>query len=190
MDLTKAAFLILLASVGFERLMELRLSSRHQHALALRGAQKHRDPQYRWMVTLHAGVLAAAALEVILLRRPFIVSLAIPALLLFLLASLLRGWVIRTLGAHWNVEVMNSAPLGVVTEGPFRWIRHPNYLGVFVEMIALPLIHTAWLTAIMAAAGNALVLRNRLRVEEPMLEAEPAYRAAMSGKPRFFPKMF
>ena len=174
MDLTKAAFLILLACVGFERLMELRLSRRHQRALALRGAQKRRDPQYGWMVALHAGVLVGAALEVILLHRPLLRPWRFPLCCFSCLANLLRWWVIRTLGTHWNVEVMNSAPLGVVSEGPFRWVRHPNYLGVFVELIALPLIHTAWITAIAAAAGNALVLRNRLRVEEPMLEAEPS----------------
>ena len=111
-------------------------------------------------------------------------------MLLFLLATALRWWVIRTLGAHWNVEVMDSAPLGVVVKGPFRWVRHPNYLGVFVEIVALPLIHTAWITAIVAAAGNVWVLRNRLRVEEPVLDADPAYRAAMAGKPRFLPKLF
>jgi methyltransferase len=190
MDMTKAAFLVLLACVGLERVVELAVSRRHQHELANCGARKHRDPQYGWMVTLHVMVLAGAAAEVTLLRRPFIWWLAFPALLLFVLATLLRWWVIRTLGIHWNTEVMDSASLGVVSGGPFRWIRHPNYLGVFVELIALPLIHTAWLTAIFAAAGNAWVLRNRLRIEERLLEAVPAYRATMSAKPRFLPKIF
>ena len=81
------------------------------------------------------------------------------------------------------------ATLGVIDKGPFRWI-HPNYLGVFVEMIALPLVHTAWITAIFAVAGNVFVLRNRLLVEEGVLDSVPAYRAAMSGKPRFLPKLF
>jgi len=98
--------------------------------------------------------------------------------------------VIRTLGIHWNTEIVDSASLGVVSEGPFRWVRHPNYLGVFVELIALPLIHTAWLTATFAAAANAWVLRNRLRIEERLLEAVPAYRAAMGAKPRFLPRIF
>jgi methyltransferase len=116
--------------------------------------------------------------------------LAVAALLLFSLATLLRWWVIRTLGIHWNTEVVDSASIGVISAGPFRWIRHPNYLGVFVELIALPLIHTAWVTAALAAVGNVFVLRNRLRVEERLLEAVPAYRAAMSGKPRFLPRIF
>ncbi len=190
MDLTTTAFLILLACVGIERLVELDVSRRHQRHLASCGARKQSDPQYRWMVALHAGVLVGAAVEVILLRRPFIAPLAVAALLLFALATLLRWWVIRTLGIHWNTEVMDSASLGVVSDGPFRWIRHPNYLGVFVELVALPLVHTAWITALVAAAGNVFVLRNRLRIEERLLEAVPAYRAEMSGKPRFFPRIF
>ena len=190
MDLTRIAFLMLLACVGVERLLELQLSRRHQHQLANSGARKHRDPQYRWMIALHTGVLIGAALEVILLRRPFIPWLAFPAVVFFALATVLRWWVIRTLGVHWNTEVVDSAALGVVSDGPFRWVRHPNYLGVFVELIALPLIHTAWITAIFAALGNIFVLRNRLSIEEHLLDAVPAYRAAMSSKPRFLPRIF
>jgi methyltransferase len=190
MALTQTGFLILLAAVGVERLLELRISRRHQHELASFGARKHDDPRYRWMVALHAGVLVGAALEVLLLRRPFIPWLAVSAVLLFAFATLVRWWVIRTLGIHWNTEVVNSAPLGVVSSGPFRWIRHPNYLGVFVELIALPLIHTAWITAIFAAFGDVLVLRNRLRIEERVLDNVPAYRAVMGGKPRFLPRIF
>jgi methyltransferase len=190
MEVTKIAFLILLGCVGCERLVELQVSRRHQRDLARHGARKHRDPQYRWMVALHAGVLIGAALEVIILRRPFIAPLAAVALLLFSLATLLRWWVIRTLGIHWNTEIVDSASLGVISDGPFRWIRHPNYLGVFIELIALPLIHSAWITAAVAAAGNVFVLRNRLRAEERLLEAAPAYRKAMSGKPRFLPRFF
>jgi methyltransferase len=190
MDVTRTLFLILLAGVGLERILEIHVSRRHQRDLANCGARKQNDPQYRWMVALHAGVLMAAAAEVILLHRPFIRWLGFSALALFVLATLLRWWVIRTLGIHWNTEVVDSATLGVVSDGPFRWVRHPNYLGVFVELISLPLVHSAWITAALAAAGNAVVLRNRLRVEERLLDAVPAYRAAMSGKPRFFPRMF
>lgn len=190
MDLTTIAFLILLACVGMERLVELQVSRRHQRQLASCGARKQSEPQYRWMVALHAGVLAGAAAEVILLRRPFIAPLAAAALLLFALATLLRWWVIRALGIHWNTEVVDSASLGVVSSGPFRWVRHPNYLGVFVELVALPLVHTAWITALAAAAGNVFVLRNRLHIEERVLDAAPAYRAEMAGKPRFLPRIF
>jgi methyltransferase len=190
MDLSVIVYLALLALVGLLRLAELRVSRRHQRELIGRGIEKRADPQFRWMVALHTAVLWGAAIEVVVLRRPFLPDLAAPMAVLFLLATGLRWWVIHTMDAHWNVEVMASGPLGVVTSGPFRWIRHPNYLAVFVELVALPLIHTAWITALVAAAGNAWVLGHRLRLEEPVLDANPAYRAAMTGKPRFLPKLF
>ena len=109
---------------------------------------------------------------------------------LFLGANALRWWVIRTLGAHWNVQVMDSARLGVVTTGPYRWVRHPNYTAVFVEMLALPLIHTAWITALAGGAAHAWVLRGRVAAEERVLLADPLYRAEMSAKPRFVPSLF
>jgi methyltransferase len=190
MDLSVILFLALLAGVGLTRLVELRISRRHQQELSRRGIPKQIDPQFRWMVLLHAAVLVGAGLEVVLLRRPFLPALAAAMTALLAAAVALRWWVIRTLGAHWNVEVMASAPLGIVTQGPFRWVRHPNYAAVFVELVALPLIHTAWLTAILAAAGNAWVLRHRLRIEERVLHADPVYRATMEEKPRFLPKLF
>ena len=190
MDVSVIAFLLLLGGVATTRLVELRVSRRHQQELARKGVQKRVDPNYRWMVALHATVLAGAFIEVLLLHRPWIGPLAASMSALFLLATALRWWTIRSLGTHWNVEVMASGTLGVVTTGPFRWVRHPNYLGVFLEMAALPLIHTAWLTALAGAAGNVWVLRHRLRIEEPELEADPVYRATMAAKPRFLPKLF
>ena len=190
MPWSEAAFLALLGLVALSRLVELHISRRHQFAMARRGIRKRAEPYYPGMVALHAGVLAGAALEVILLRRPFVSLLAVPMAALFALATALRWWAIRTMGLHWNVQVMPSAPLGIVTGGPFRWVRHPNYLGVSVELIALPLIHTAWITALFAAVGNSWVLYHRLRAEEAVLNSDPVYRAAMARKPRFLPKFF
>jgi len=185
-----ACFLALLTAVAALRLWEMRLSRRNQRVLAERGAQKAADPVFGWMVALHAGVLLGAAVEVVLLRRPFAPALAAAMGALFLLANAARWWVVRSLAGHWNVRVMASAPLGVVTHGPYRWVRHPNYAAVFVEMLALPMIHTAWLTAAAGGAAHALVLRRRIAGEDRLLLADPAYRAAMGGKPRFVPGLF
>ena len=111
-------------------------------------------------------------------------------LALFFAANVVRWWVIRTLGRHWNVEVMDSTRLGVVTTGPFRYVRHPNYAAVFVEMIALPLIHTAWITAVAGAIAHVIVLTLRLSVEDPVLLSNPDYAAVMGTKPRFLPGLF
>lgn len=183
------AYLILLGAVGVGRLLELRLSRRHQRALADRGARVAPEPVFRLMVALHTGVLVGSGVEVLLLHRPFTPALGVPALVAFALANLLRWWVIATLGPHWNVRVVGSLELGVVTSGPYRWIRHPNYVAVFVELAALPLVHGAWLTALVGSALHAFVLHRRLAVEEAVLAADPRYRAAMGGKPRFVPRL-
>jgi methyltransferase len=190
MGLSVKLFLALLALVGLTRLLELRISRRHQRELASRNVGRRVEPHYPWMVALHVAVLLAAAIEVVWFRWPFVPALGIPSAVLFVLATALRWWAIRSLGEHWNVQVMDSGSLGVVATGPFRWVRHPNYAGVFLEMIALPLIHSAWITALLAAAGNFWLLRNRLRVEEPMLEAHPQYQVVMRGKARFLPGVF
>src|ERR1700680_4087559 len=184
------AFFALLALVGLGRLVELGISRRNQLKLAKQGVRKIVEPHFRWMVFMHVGVLACAAAEVILFRPPLIPHLAIAMVALFVFANALRWWVIRTLAGHWNVEVMASSRVGVVAAGPYRWVRHPNYVAVVIELFSLPMIHTAWITALAGTLANLEILRRRLRVEEGVLMADPAYRSAMGAKPRFLPGLF
>lgn len=190
MDVSVIAYLILLVAVAALRLVELRISRRHQRQLVARGAAKIDEPRFRWMVLLHTAVLVGAALEVVFLKRPFIPILGAVMLSIFVAANAVRWWVIRTLGDHWNVQVMDSTRLGVVSSGPFRFVRHPNYAAVFAEMFALPLVHTAWITALAGSLAHAAVLAQRLATEERVLFANPEYRAAMAAKPRFLPGLF
>jgi methyltransferase len=185
-----AAYLALLALVGLERLVELWISRRNQKKLEKQGVRKVAEPHFRWLVFMHGGILACAAAEVLLLRRPLIPSLAIAMSVLFVFSNALRWWVIRTLAGLWNVEVMASSRVGIVTSGPYRWVRHPNYVGVVMEVPALPMIHTAWITALAGTLAYLEILRRRVRLEEGVLMADPAYRATMGAKPRFLPKLF
>ena len=190
MDISVIAFLGLLLAVGLLRIFELRVSSRHQQQMIAGGATKVKEPGFRWIVLLHTALLIGAALEVVLLHRPFIPALSAVMLIIFLSANGLRLWVVRTMGKHWNVQVMNSTGLGVVTSGPFRFVRHPNYAAVFLEILALPLIHAAWITAILGGIAYAVSISQRIALEENVLFANPEYRAAMAGKPRFVPGLF
>jgi methyltransferase len=190
MDLSVILFLALLLGVAALRLLELHISRRHQDALLARGAARVTEPRFRWMVALHTALLIGAALEVLLLKRAFHPLLAAAMFAIFLAANAVRWWVIRTLGEHWNVQVMDSTRLGVITSGPFRFVRHPNYAAVFTEMLVLPLIHTAWITSLAGALAHIAVLSERLATEERVLLANPEYQAAMAGKPRFFPGLF
>ena len=190
MELNVIAYLALLLAVAALRLYELRISRRHQSQMVARGASKIVDPRFRWMVLLHAAVLLGSALEVVLLHRPFYPVFAAVCFAIFLAANAVRWWVIRTLGDHWNVQVIDSTGMGIVSTGPFRYVRHPNYAAVFVEMLVLPLIHCAWITAIAGSLAHILVLSERLATEERVLFADARYREVMSGKPRFLPGLF
>lgn len=190
MELSVKAYLGLLLVVALLRIYELQISRRHQREMVAHGACKVVDPVFRTMVLLHTGVLIGAALEVVFLHRPFYPALAAVCFALFLAANVVRWWVIRTLGEHWNVEVMNSTGMGVITTGPFRYVRHPNYAAVFVEMLVLPLIHCAWITAFIGSAAHVLVLSRRINTEECVLFSDARYREAMYGKPRFLPGLF
>jgi methyltransferase len=184
------AYLILLVFVGLVRLVELRISARNQRGMKEKGVSKVSEPGYRWMVALHIAVLISAGLEVIFLHRPLILPLAVVCIAVLAFSILLRWWVIRTLASHWNVQVMASTSMGVVTGGPYKWVRHPNYLAVFLELLAIPLIYSAWITAIWGTLAHIAILRSRIHVEEAMLMSSPQYRAAMGSKPRFLPGLF
>jgi methyltransferase len=184
------AYLVLLVVVGLGRIVELRISKRNQRQLSTQGVRKVAEPHFRWMVIVHAGILVGAAVEVLVLHRPFIPALAIPMAVLFVLANCLRWWVIRTLAGHWNVEVMASSKVGVVTSGPYRWVRHPNYVAVVIELFSLPMIHTAWITALAGSLADLEILRRRLQVEDTVLMTNPSYQLAMGAKPRFLPRLF
>ena len=108
MDVSVAAFLVLLIVVALLRGVELVISRRHQRRLEAQGVSRASEPHFQWMVLLHTAVLAGAALEVLLLNRPLIPVLAIAMGTLVALANALRWWVIYTLGTHWNVQVMDS----------------------------------------------------------------------------------
>src|SRR5260221_11566145 len=190
MELSVIAYLSLLVIVAVLRLYELRISKKHQQDMIGRRSFKVDGTRFRWMVVLHTGFLIGAAAEVVFLKRPFIPILAAVCFPLFLAANAVRWWVIQTLGEHWNVQVMNSTGLGVITSGPFRYVRHPNYAAVFTEMLVLPLIHTACITAVIVSASHVLVLSQRLMTEEKVLFSDAHYRDAMSGKPRFLPGLF
>ena len=185
---TTIFFLGLVGAVGALRLVEMRLSRRHQRAMAAGGTAPLPERVFPAMVALHTGVLAAAVIETLALGRPFVAALAIPAVVLVALANALRFWVIASLGIQWNVRVVASTPaLGVVTGGPYRFVRHPNYVAVFVELTALPLVHGAYLTAVAGALLHAAVLYRRIGLEESVLMADESYRKAFARKPRFLP---
>jgi len=159
----------LVGAVGLERLAELVVSARNIRAAKEGGAVERGFGHYPVMVALHMGLLVGALLEVIVADRPFQHWLGWPMLALVVAAQALRWWCIATLGPQWNTRVVVLPGAGLVRTGPYRWFRHPNYLAVVVEGVALPLVHGAWVTAVLFTVANAAVLRTRIRCEEKAL---------------------
>jgi len=178
-------YLVLLALVALERGVELLLSARNARLARARGAVETGQGHYPVMSVFHGAFLLACALEVVLLRRPFPGALGWIALAVVLAAQALRYWAIATLGWRWNTRIVVVPGAAPVTGGPYRFVRHPNYVAVIAEMLALPMVHGAWLTALVFSLGNAWLLRVRIRAEEQAL-GEP-WENAFTGRPRFVP---
>lgn len=162
---TVTLYVLLVVLVAAERGVELVISRRNVRRLLDRGAFEVGSADYRWMVLLHVSFLLACPLEVLALDRPWIPPLAVSMTILLAGTMGLRYWVIATLGERWTTRVIYLPGAPLVDGGPYRWIAHPNYLAVVLELLALPLIHTAWLTAAVFGVLNALVLRKRIRTE-------------------------
>jgi methyltransferase len=184
---TRVLYTILIGLVAAGRLVELRVAKRNLRNLLARGGVEAAPEHYRWMVLLHAVFLAACPLEVWLLDRPFIPALGFPMLLLVFLAAALRWWVIATLDGRWTTRIVCLPGVAPVTGGPYRFLRHPNYLAVIVEMFALPLVHTAWLAAVIFSALNAIILKVRIRAEEEALSRLSDYGAVFASRSRLLP---
>ena len=167
------AFTVLVALVALERLAELVVSNRNAAWSFARGGRETGQGHYRFMVLLHSGFLVAMLVEAWVRRPEVPPTLAWTMLALVLAAQALRWWCIATLGRRWNTRVIIVPGLPPVTSGPYRFLSHPNYVAVVVEGIALPLVHGAWITAVVFTVANAALLVVRIRVENAALRTLP-----------------
>ncbi|MCW2526584.1 MAG: hypothetical protein JWM76_1444 [Pseudonocardiales bacterium] len=169
-------YILLIAAVALERLAELVVSKRNQAWALAQGGREYGFGHFPFMVVLHTGLLAACLVEAFF--RDFHPALGWPMLAIVVLAQALRWWCITTLGPRWNTRIIVVPGLPLVDRGPYRWIRHPNYVAVVAEGIALPLVHSAWITAVAFTVINAGLLRVRISAEnaamaEAVSEAPP-----------------
>lgn len=186
---SRVLYLILTGLIVLERLVELVLTERNSRRLRARGGYEAGQAHFPAMALLHTGLLVAAPLEVWWLGRPLIPALAIPMLLVLVFTMMLRYWAILTLGDRWTAKVFVVPGESPVAGGPYRFLRHPNYLAVILEVAAFPLVHSAWITALVVSVGNALVLRTRIRVEEEALASSSDYQKRLGDLPRLVPQV-
>ena len=168
-------YVVLIVLVALERLVELVVSKRNIAWALERGGREFGFDHYPFMVVLHLALLICPLVEIAVLDRPFLPWLGWPMLALVIGAQALRWWCITTLGPRWNTRVVVVPGLPLVRTGPYRWgwLRHPNYVAVVIEGFALPLVHTAWLTALGFTLLNVALLRVRIRTENQALALCP-----------------
>ncbi len=159
---------IILALVTLQRLGELVLARRNTRALLARGAYEVAPGHYPLIVAVHAGWLAA--LWWFAPGRP----VAWPLIGIFVLLQLGRLWVLATLRRRWTTRIIVLPGAPLVERGPFRFVRHPNYLVVVGEIAVLPLAFGLWTVAILFSLLNAAVLSVRIRAEQTALDRAPA----------------
>jgi len=162
-------YVLLIAAVAGERVAELVVSNRNFAWSRTRGGIEFGAGHYPVMVVLHTGLLVGCLAEVIWLHRPFLPALGWPMLVIVVAAQVLRWWCITTLGRQWNTRVVVVPGAPRVSGGPYRVIPHPNYVAVIAEGVALPLVHTAWITALVFTVLNAALLTTRITTENNAL---------------------
>jgi len=155
---------LVVALVALSRLAELAWAARNARNLRARGAVEHGAAHYPLFILLHAAWLGS-----LLLFVPWDAPVVWPFLALVIALQFFRLWVIWSLGPYWTTRVFTVADEKLVRRGPYRWLDHPNYLGVVAEIAALPLAFGAWSIALVFSLLNAALLLWRIRVEDRAL---------------------
>lgn len=168
--MTIALYGFILVVLSLERLVELIIARRNTKWSLAQGGFEVAPRHYPYMVVIHIGLIVGSFSEVYFLKRPFNQYLFQTMLVLSLLCQGLRWWVITTLKKQWNTRIIIVPGLSRITNGPYRWLTHPNYLAVIIEGIAIPMMYSAWITALCFTISNLLLLSIRIRHENAALE--------------------
>jgi methyltransferase len=172
------------AAVGAQRLRELALSRGHERG---RRGRRAAARTYPLMVAAHVALCTLPLVEVAARRPRPRAGAALAWTGLLAGATALRWWSIRSLGGSWNVRALVPEDLRPVTTGPYRFLRHPNYLAVALEFLALPMAGGATWSAVGLSLLDAAVLWDRIRDEDRLLAQVPGYEDAFRGRARVLP---
>ena len=186
---TQIIFTVIVVAVILQRLWELRISKHHMAMLLAQGGQVQSENLLSWVKILQVSWWIAMLAEVWWLDRPFIPALAAIAFLLVIVGQILRYSSMQALGERWTLPIVTLPDQSAVSKGIYRYLRHPNWLGVILEIAALPLFHSAYWTALGFAIANALIMHQRIQTEEKALSASSNYTQIFANTPRLIPRL-
>lgn len=194
LSLHSLIFLSLVGLTALQRALELKRSNRNRASMRCIGFSRvDSQRSYLTMVAVHTTWFIAMLFEHLIFPWTVPSAIMISAIALFGAAQALRAWSIRALGAQWNTQVMSPTndirSMPVVSHGPYRFIRHPNYLAVIIEFLTLPICGGAVVTAVLWSGFNGLVLKNRIKAEELHLRQREGYEATFADTPCLIPRL-
>ena len=158
-------FLLFILVLAIQRLLELRLAKKNEQVLRNEGAAEYDVRGYKYIVYMHIAFFISLILEKYLLHRQFN-SLSLLFFIAFIITQMLRYWAITSLGKFWNTKILVVPDAELVVKGPYKYIRHPNYIAVITEIAVIPLIFSCYITCIIFSILNFLTLIRRIRIEE------------------------
>lgn len=184
-------YALVLLAFAVQRGFELVYSARNERIIHRRqpAAPQAGRSIFKWIAVVNAALFTVPPLERWLRRRPAPPLVAGIGWVAALSGVALRLSVLLSLRTSWNVHALVPDDLPVVDRGPYRFIRHPNYLALGLEFLGLPLIGGAYISALGLGLANAALLRQRILEEDALLMAIPAYRERMADKPAFLPRI-
>ncbi|MGM9967571.1 MULTISPECIES: isoprenylcysteine carboxyl methyltransferase family protein [unclassified Rummeliibacillus] len=163
-------FVIVFTLICIQRLVELRIAKRNEQYMKQRGAIEFGQSHYPFIVALHILFLCSLLLEY-LVKSPSLNVLWVLLLTLFFLLQISRIWVIKSLGHFWNTKIIVLPNANLVKKGPYKWISHPNYVIVALEILVIPLIFQAYFTAVIFTILNMVMMLVRIPAEEAALKS-------------------
>ncbi|WP_419956310.1 isoprenylcysteine carboxyl methyltransferase family protein [Neobacillus niacini] len=181
-------FFIFISVLIVQRLFELMIARRNEKWMKEQGAFEFGRRHYQFIVLMHSMFFVVLLFEKLTFSRevsvywPFLSSV-------FVCAQLIRVWAISSLGRYWNTKIIVLPNVDVVRRGPYRFIKHPNYLVVSIELLVVPLMFGAYVTACLFTILNILLLSIRIPAEEKALRELTQYEGSFENCNRFLPKL-
>jgi methyltransferase len=179
-------FYLFLIIIIVQRVSELFIARRNETYMKRMGGEEHGRDHYPLIVAVHLLFLLSFTLEVIVFNKE-VSPLWMMILPIILITQIIRYWAVFSLGPFWNTKIIIVPDLEVVAKGPYRFMRHPNYLVVAVEILFLPIFFQAYATAILFTVLNAAILTIRIPAEEKALMQHTDYKKSFINKRRFIP---
>ncbi len=161
-------FIISIILLTVQRISELILSKRNENYLRSNGAIEYDKEGYKYIVIMHNLFFISFILEFILLER-HVNEYWIILLIIFICTQGLRYLTIFSLGKRWCTKILVLKDTDLITSGPYKYFKHPNYIAVIIEFAVIPLLFSCYYTAILFSLLNLIVLRRRIRLEEDAL---------------------